>query len=70
MLDLYYCIKPYCHLKTLENRFAKLVFYYYNNAEKHEGFLGFENACFRAKAYVIITSLNYFHFYVVLLLCL
>ena len=35
------------------------MLYYYNGAQKHEGFVGFENACSRAKTYVILTSLNY-----------
>ena len=29
-------------------------------SKKHEGFVGFENACSRAKTFVILTSLNYF----------
>ena len=37
--------------------------YHYNGAQKHEGFVGFENACSRAKTYFIITALNYIHFY-------
>ena len=36
---------------------------YYNGAQKHEGFVGFENACSKAKTYVVLTSLNYVHFY-------
>ena len=31
--------------------------------QKHEGFVGFDNAWFRAKTSVIITSLNYVHSY-------
>ena len=37
--------------------------HYYNGAQKHAGFVGFENACSRVKNYVILTSLNYVHFY-------
>ena len=59
MFDLYYCVKLFCHLKTLKNSFL----YFYNGAQKHEGFKGFEKACSRAKTYVILTSLNYVYFY-------
>ena len=59
MFDRYYCIKSFCHLKTLESSFL----YIFNGAQKHEGFVGFEKACSRAKTYVILTSLNYVHFY-------
>ena len=34
----------------------------YNGAQKHEGFVGFYDACSRAKTYVILTSLNYVQF--------
>ena len=64
MFDRYYCLKSFCHLKTWENASKSSFLYYYNGAQKHEGFLGFENACSRAKTYVILTSLNYVHFYV------
>ena len=37
--------------------------YHYNGAQKHGGFVCFEKACSRAKTYVILTSLNYVHFY-------
>ena len=59
MFDRYYCIKSFCHLKTLEKRFKKIIFV----AQKHEEFVGFENACSRAKTYVILTSLNYIQLY-------
>ena len=50
MFDRYYCIKSFCHMKTLEKRFEKFIFViYYNGAQKHEGFVGFEKACSRAK---------------------
>ena len=42
MFDSYCSIKSFCHLKTLENRFEKLILYYYNGAQKHEGFIGFK----------------------------
>ena len=54
MFDRYYCIKIFCHLNSLEKRF---ILYYYNGAQKHEEFVGFENACSRATTYVILTSL-------------
>ena len=38
------------------------VLYSYNCVQKHEGFVGFENVCCRAKNYIILTSLNYFYF--------
>ena len=47
----YKCIRKKCFL------------YYHNGAQKHEGFVGFENACSRAKTYVILTSLTYVYFY-------
>ena len=48
MIDRYHCIKSFCHLKTLEKHFKSSFLYCYNGAQKHEGFVGFENACFRA----------------------
>ena len=63
MFDRYYCIKPFCHLKTLKNASKGYFLYYYNVTQKHEGFIGFENACSRAKTYVILTLLNYVHSY-------
>ena len=45
----------FCHLKTLE----KCV----ENVNVREVFVGFEKACSRANTYVILTSLNYVHFY-------
>ena len=46
MFDRYYCIKSFCHLKTLEN--ASFL-YYYNGAQKHEGFVGFQKSLFQSK---------------------
>ena len=63
MFDRYYCIKSFCHLKTLEKASNSSFLYYNNGAQKHEVFVSFENACFRVKTYVILTSLNYVHFY-------
>ena len=58
MFDRYYCIKSFYHLKTFEKNALKSSFkYYYNGVQKHEGFVGFK------KAYVILASLNYVHFY-------
>ena len=60
MFDRYYCKKSFCHLeKALKSSFL----YYYNGSQKHEGFVGFEKPCLRAKTYVILTSLNYVNFY-------
>ena len=59
MFDRNYCIKLLCHLKTLEKRFEKFIFYFYNGVQKHEGSVGSENACSTAKTNVIIRSLNY-----------
>ena len=56
---LNFAIKSFYHLKTLKKHIKKFNLYYYNGAQKHEGFVGFENACSRAKTYVILTSLNY-----------
>ena len=50
-------------LKTLKNASKKSILHYYNGAQKHEAFVGFKNACSRAKTYVILASLNYVHFY-------
>ena len=40
MFDRYYCIKSFCHLKTLEKRFEKIFLYYCNGTQKHEGLVG------------------------------
>ena len=58
MFDSYYCIKSIFHLKNWEKRFESSFLYYYNGAQKHEAFVGFENACSRAKTYIILLSLN------------
>ena len=49
IVDRYYCIKSFCHLKTSENASKSSFLYYYNDAQKHEGFVCFEKACSRAK---------------------
>ena len=60
-LDRNYCIKSFCHLKTLEKCFEKFILYYYNGAQKHEEFIGFENACYRATTcHSIVTKLRSF----------
>ena len=60
----FYCIKIILSLENFEKKASKSAFFYYHNgAQKLEGFVGFEKACSRAKTYVIITSLNYVHFY-------
>ena len=58
MFDRYYCIQSFCHLKTLENALKSSFLYYYYGAQKHEGFVGFEKACSRAKTCVILASLK------------
>ena len=64
MFDSYYCIKVILLLENFGEKASKSSFlYYYNGTQKHEGFVGFEKACSRAKTYVIPTSLNYVHFY-------
>ena len=63
MLDRYYCIKSFFSLDQLKNASKNSFLYYYiNGAQKHEGFVGFENACSKTKTCVILTSLNYVHF--------
>ena len=47
----------------MEKRFEKFSFVLQNGVQKHEGFVRFKKACSRAKTYVILTSLNYVHFY-------
>ena len=44
-------------LENFGNASKSSFLYYYNGAQKHEGFLGFENACSRAKTYAIKASL-------------
>ena len=44
----------------LEKRFEMSIFVLLDNsAQKHEGFVGLENACSRANTYVVPVSLNY-----------
>ena len=45
-------MKSFCRLKILEEHFENFILYYYNGALKHEGFVGFENACSRANTYI------------------
>ena len=49
MFGRYYCIKSLPHLKTLENASKSSFLYYYNTAQKHEGFVGFEKNPFHCK---------------------
>ena len=63
MFNCYYWIKSFCHFETFENTSKSSFLYYYNGVQKHEGFIGFENACHRAKTYVILTPINYVLFY-------
>ena len=51
-------------LENLGKNALKSSFSYnYNRTQKHEGFVGFEIACSRAKTYSILTSLYYINFY-------
>ena len=61
IFDPYYCIfKVILSHENFGKTPRKTHFlFYYNGAQKHERFTGFENACSRAKTYVILTSLNY-----------
>ena len=65
MFDRYYCIESPCRLKFWKNASKSSFLYYYDGSQKHEEFVGFGNACSRAKNFVILTSLkfNYVHFY-------
>ena len=57
MFDRYLCMESFGHLKLWKINASKISFlYYYNGAQKHGGFVGFEKACSRAK---LLTSLNY-----------
>ena len=49
MFDRSYFIKSFCHLKTLENASKNSSLYYYNGAQKHERFVGFEKSLFQRK---------------------
>ena len=65
MFDRYYCIyKVILSLEeTMKNASKSSFLYYLDGAQKHEGFVGFENACSKANTYDILTSLNYVHSY-------
>ena len=41
MFDGYYCIKSFCHLKTLENSSKTSFLYVHNGAQRLEGFVDF-----------------------------
>ena len=60
MSDRYYYINQLFTLKLWKNASKSSFLYYYNGAQKHEGF---EKAYSRAKICVILTALNYDHFY-------
>ena len=55
--------KSQLSLENFGKRFKSHFLYYYNGEQRHEGLLGFENACSRAKTYVILTSQCYVYFY-------
>ena len=63
MFDRYYYTKSFCRLKIWVNGSKSSFLDCYYDAQEHEGFVGFKNACSRAKSYVILTSLNYVYFY-------
>ena len=50
-LNIFYSINTndIQHLKTLEKRFEKFIFVYYNGSQKHEGFVDFEKNLFQSK---------------------
>ena len=47
----------------MKNALKTSFLYYYNEAQTHEGFVGYENIRSRAKIYVILPSINYVNFY-------
>ena len=52
MFDRYNCLKSFCHLKNLIFGKAlrkKSFLFYYNGAQKHEGFVGIEKNLFQSK---------------------
>ena len=59
MFDRYYWIKSFCHLKIWNNAWKSSFLYYFNGVQKHEGSIGFDKACSRAKTCIILSSLNY-----------
>ena len=64
LFDHHYCIKSFYRLKIkkkLVKRFNFGITYY--NTQKPEGFVGFKTVCSREKTNIILTSLNYVHFY-------
>ena len=63
MLDRNNCIKSFFQMKNLEKSIEKFIFVLQNGAQKNKGFVDFENACSRAKTYVILTLLKDVYFY-------
>ena len=63
MFDRCFLLKIILSQKTFEKFNFCITYHMYNGAPKHEGLVSFENACFRAKTYVILMSLNFGHFY-------
>ena len=60
MSDLYFFRKVIFFLKQWRKHLEKFNFCStYNGAQKHERCIGFKNASFRARTYVILASLNY-----------
>ena len=63
MFDRYYCMS-FCPLNSLLKCFEKFNFcIIYNGAQKPKGYVGFKKPCSTAGFNVILTSLNYVHFY-------
>ena len=63
MFDCYYCIRSFWQLETLEKKASKIYFlYYYNDMQKCEAFIAFENTCSTAMTYGILASLDYVNF--------
>ena len=61
MFDCYYCIKSFCFLNLFGKTLKSSIFVLPIIPQTYEGFVGFKNACSRAKTYAILTLLNYVH---------
>ena len=60
LFDCYYCIKTFCHLKTLKKIFQKVILScIYNGAKSHVACECFENSASNANDNIILTSRNY-----------
>ena len=59
----FFCIKSFCHLKTLEKTLRKVHFCITLMVRKRMNDSVLPKTCFRAKTYVILTSLNNLRLY-------